>query len=110
MATGSIGSFVPGRGANQMQETVLEVRVPTHLLAFGLNRDGIQHRLPEWIVFSLFQEGRVSSGKAAQLLGMDRVAFLVLLRTRGIAYIDYSPEELAEEFSASERFTSAILP
>lgn len=51
---------------------------------------------------SLFTESRISSGKAAQLLRLTRVEFLRLLRLRGVAYIDYTPEELAEEFDAVE--------
>jgi predicted HTH domain antitoxin len=47
-------------------------------------------------------EGRISSGKAARLLNLSRVEFLALLRARGIAYINYTPDELAEEFAAVE--------
>jgi predicted HTH domain antitoxin len=51
-------------------------------------------------VLSLFTEGQISSGKAARLLNITRVEFLALLRTRGIAYINYTPDELEEEFAA----------
>ena len=53
-------------------------------------------------MLSLFVEDRVSSGKAARLLNISRVAFLDLLRVRGIAYVDYTADELAEEFEAVE--------
>lgn len=82
-----------------MAETAFEVRVPT-VLQFGIDQGEIQRRLNEWLVLSLFTDGQISSGKAAQLLGITRVEFLALLRTRGIAYINYTPEELADEFSA----------
>ena len=58
--------------------------------------------MKEWLVLSLFTEGHISSGKAAHLLNISRVDFLDLLSARGIAYINYSPEELAEEFAAVE--------
>jgi predicted HTH domain antitoxin len=35
-------------------------------------------------------------------LGIDRVEFLAMLRSRGIAYLNYTPEELAEEFEAAK--------
>jgi len=54
----------------------------------------------EWLVLSLFKDERISSGKAAQLLGITRIEFLALLRRRGIAYVDYSPDEVAEELAA----------
>ena len=83
-----------------MTETTFEVRVPSTLLQFGIDQHEIQRRLNEWLVLSLFTDGHISSGKAARLLDMSRVAFLALLRQRGIAYINYTPDELAEEFAA----------
>lgn len=85
-----------------MREATIEVRVPTNLLGFGLDQDQIEHRVTEWLVLSLFTESRISSGKAAKLLGITRIEFLHLLQLRGIAYIDYTAEELAEEFDAVE--------
>jgi len=34
------------------------------------------------------------------LLGIPRVEFLNLLRKHKVAYLDYTPQELAEEFEA----------
>jgi predicted HTH domain antitoxin len=56
----------------------------------------------EWLVLSLFTEERISSGKAARLLNISRIEFLALLRVRGIAFIDYTDDELPEEFEAVE--------
>lgn len=83
-----------------MADTAFEVHVPEPLLRFGYNPDEIQRRIPEWIVLSLYSEGRISSGKAAQLLNINRIEFLALLNSRGIAYLNYTPEELVEEFAA----------
>jgi predicted HTH domain antitoxin len=85
-----------------MVETSFEIQVPKSLLQFGLNQAEVQRRVTEWLVLSLFTEGRISSGKAANLLKMSRIEFLALLRARGIAFIDYTPDELAEEFAAVE--------
>lgn len=83
-----------------MRDAIFEVRVPADLLEFGFDQDHIQRQVNQWLVFSLFTEGHISSGKAAKLLRLSRVEFLTLLRQRGIAYIDFSPEELTEEFEA----------
>jgi predicted HTH domain antitoxin len=85
-----------------MTETAFEVRVPAPLLQFGPDQSEIQRRVTEWLVLSLFTEGHISSGKAARLLNISRVEFLALLRTRGIAYINYTTEEMAEELEAVE--------
>ena len=96
-----IGAPVSQR-RNGMRETTFEVHVPADLLDFGLGRDEIQRHVTEWLVLSLFTDGHVSSGKAAKLLDITRVEFLRLLRRRGVAYIDYSAEELEDEFKAVE--------
>ena len=83
-----------------MSETTIEVRVPDSLMQFGFDQKEIQRRVTEWLVLSLFSEGHISSGKAARLLGITRIDFLTLLRSRGIAYINYTSEEMTEEFEA----------
>ena len=83
-----------------MLETTFEIRIPTPLVRLGFDQDRVQQRVAEWAVLSLFTEGRISSGKAAKLLNMNRIAFLALLRSRGIAYVNYDSDELAEEFAA----------
>ncbi len=85
-----------------MTEATFTIQIPTPLLRYGFNQDSIQQRIIEWLVFSLFTEGYISSGKAARLLNMSRIEFLALLRARGIAYLNYTPEELSEEFAAVE--------
>ena len=84
-----------------MSETTLEIRVPTPLLQLGIPREDVQRRVVEWLVLSLFTDERISSGKAARLLEISRVEFLALLRQHGIAYINYSEDELAEEIDAA---------
>ena len=87
-----------------------EVQIPTELLSYGFQPDDIQNQVTEWLVLSLFKDGRVSSGKAARLLGLTRIEFLALLRRRGMAYIDFSPAELAEEFAAAKSLPVGAKP
>jgi predicted HTH domain antitoxin len=55
-----------------MADTIFQIRAPTALLQFGLDQKEVQRRLMEWLVLSLFAEGRISSGKAARFLNMPR--------------------------------------
>jgi len=80
----------------------VQVQLPSSLLKLGLSKDDIQERIAEWVVLLLFTEGRISSGKAAHLLDISRLDFLSLLKARGIAYINYSSEELNEEIDAAK--------
>ncbi len=45
----------------------------------------------------LFEMGRLSSGQAAQLAGVDRVTFLLELHRYGVAAIDLDEDELRED-------------
>ena len=83
-----------------MNEAIFEVRIQPNLLKFGFDQAKIQHNINAWLAISLFTEGILSSGKAGEILGITRIEFLDLLRKRGIAYLDYSEQELDEEFSA----------
>ena len=89
-----------------MPESTFEVQLPSNLLQLGLSRDDIQQRISEWVALSLFTEGRISSGKAARFLNISRIDFLALLRRRGVAYINYSPEELSEEIDSASHIDS----
>lgn len=83
-----------------MTNTTLEIQLPAPLLRLGISREEISRCITEWLVLSLFVEGRISSGKAGQLLGISRIEFLVLLRKHSIAYVDYTEDELADEWQA----------
>jgi len=83
-----------------MTELTVEIHVPGAFSQLGFDRAEIQRRVIEWLALSSFTEGRISSGKAAKLLNISRVEFLDLLRARGIAYVNYSAEELQDEFAA----------
>lgn len=49
----------------------------------------------------LFELGRLSSGKAAQLAGMDRVSFLYELNRIGVPAINLRDEEVEAEIQAA---------
>lgn len=53
--------------------------------------------LKEAAVLELYREGRLSSGKAAEILGMDRFEFIRYAGKKGIPFIRITPEELEEE-------------
>jgi len=53
---------------------------------------------PGAMVVKLFEMKRISSGMAANLLGVDRVNFLLRLTDFGVAMIDLTEEELLSDF------------
>ena len=57
----------------------------------------------EMIVLELYRRGVISSGKAAEILGMPRMAFIAHACQLGIPYYRMTPEEWKAELEALER-------
>lgn len=89
-----------------MLETIFNVRIPNSLIDLGLTQEEIQRRVSEWLVFSLYAEGKISSGKAAGLMGISRIEFIKLLQTRGISFINYTEDEIKEELESAKKIPS----
>ena len=64
---------------------------------FGGNEKVFGREMYETAVVTWYDEGRISSGKGAELLGLSRAEFLELLFRHEVSPFQYSPEELAEE-------------
>lgn len=48
----------------------------------------------------LFEQGRISSGKAGKLCGMGRVEFLLAASRSGVPVVDMTEDEMTAEFSS----------
>ena len=57
----------------------------------------IQEAAREMIVLELYRRGTISSGKAAEVLGMPRLDFIRHASHLGIPYIDMTPDEWEAE-------------
>ncbi len=55
------------------------------------------------LALKLFEQGRISSGKAGRLCGMGRVEFLLTASRAGVPVVDLTVEDLAEEFAGCWR-------
>jgi len=60
-------------------------------------RRPVRQAARELIVLELYRQGDVSSGRAAELLGMPRRDFIRYASARGIAYFQLSEDELRKE-------------
>jgi predicted HTH domain antitoxin len=86
-----------------MSALKVEVELPRDLLAaLNIPESDLGRRVREWVVLELFQEGQISSGKAAEILGFSKARFLELLDQRDLPYHDASAEDLKRELAAAE--------
>jgi predicted HTH domain antitoxin len=64
-------------------------------------KEPVENAVRELIVMELYRRGRISSGKAATLLGMPRTEFIRFASQLGIPYLDMTPAEWTDEFQKS---------
>jgi predicted HTH domain antitoxin len=76
----------------------ITVNVPEDAVRlFGPNEQQFGREMYETAVVKWYAEGRISSGKGAELLEISRAAFLDLLFRHKVSPFQYTPEELGEE-------------
>lgn len=86
-----------------MSALKIEIELPRDLIAaMNIPEVDLGRRAQEWVVLELFQEGEISAGQAAEILGMPKLRFLDLLERRNLPYLDASPLELARDLAAAE--------
>jgi predicted HTH domain antitoxin len=87
--------------ASAMSSVKIEIEEPLAALLHQTNQP-VQQAGREMIVLELYRRGTISSGKAAELLGMERIDFIKHASRLGIPYIDMTEDEWAAEKAASE--------
>ena len=81
-----------------METEELKIRCPTGFeFAVHMTRDELEHHIRLMAALKMFELGKVSSGKAAELAGMSRIDFLETCGRYRISVYNYSPNEVKEE-------------
>jgi predicted HTH domain antitoxin len=84
-----------------MSSVKIEIDEPLAAILHQTNQP-VQQAGREMIILELYRRGTISSGKAAELLGMERIDFITHASRLGIPYIDMTEREWAAEKAASE--------
>lgn len=66
----------------------VDIEYPDEALASGLSEEQIRALAREALYVKLYEQGALSSGRAAQFLGITRWEFLDLLGAYGVSYFD----------------------
>lgn len=75
-----------------------DVPIDDELLALlGREGDDAIQALHEAAVLELYRRGSISAGRGAELLGLDKLAFIRWSGELGIPYFRIEPEELEQE-------------
>jgi predicted HTH domain antitoxin len=89
-------------GASVMESTILDLGgdLSGFLAALG---QPVEQTAREMIVFELYRRSLVSSGKAAELLGISRLEFIQRASELGIPYFRFTEDEWQAEVAESKR-------
>ena len=91
-----------------MADTSIVLQIPfSKDLAALLGTEGqAAEKARELIILGLYQEGRISGGKAAELLGLTRLGFVSLLTRKGMDYFRLAPDEWADEVATVKAWSA----
>ena len=79
---------------------VIHVDLPESLLlSTGQSQEEFVRDAKFFVALKLFELGRISSGRAAEICGVPRVEFLLLAGRSGVPVADLDAEELRREFA-----------
>ena len=83
-----------------MQTYSIQVDYPENFPdALQTTPDAFEHEARMAMAVKLFEMDRLSSGMAAQLVGIDRVSFLLQLNQYGVPMMDSTIDELESDFA-----------
>ena len=81
------------------QTHVLSISYPQDLLlSLKESKESFEVEARLLLAVKLYEMGRVSTGLAAELAGMDRVSFMFALDHFGLSPIGVDPDELEQDF------------
>lgn len=79
---------------------VIHIDLPESiLLNTGQSHEEFVREAKFFVMLKLFELGRISSGRAAEVCGLPRVEFLLLASRAGVPVADLDAEELNREFA-----------
>lgn|GEM_PF-497680 len=97
------------QAANTQIPTGVTVRFPQALLVASREDPmQFQRRVMIYTLGPLYEQGRISSGLGAQVLGCDRREFYRLLSEHGFSVLDYAEDEQESEAESSRDLAARI--
>ncbi len=82
----------------------VEMEFPRDILGvLDVPENQIGNKLRELIVLELVRNGRISTGKGAEILNISKFEFIGILAKNDIPYFTESPEEMERRVAVAER-------
>jgi predicted HTH domain antitoxin len=98
-------------GDTDMSKIVFEVEVPNAIHGTQLEAkylDAAQKLFQEQTVVRLFEQGDISSGYAAEMLGITKQEFIKLLSKHGVSFFNFTDDEWRNELENVARVQAQL--
>jgi predicted HTH domain antitoxin len=82
---------------------IIEIAVPEEIIALLGSEDAVRKEAKEALVLDLVRRGKVSKGKAAELLGMSLWDLPELVAPYQIPWFSYHPEVLEKDLDTRRK-------
>jgi predicted HTH domain antitoxin len=82
----------------------MRLEIEVNVADDAADKAGLQEHLRKEAILALFADRRIPAGKAAHELGLERIAFMELLKKRGIPYVVYTADDWDSDAKALEEF------
>jgi predicted HTH domain antitoxin len=83
---------------------IIEIPVPDEIINLLGSEDAVRKEAREAFAFDLVRRGKISKGKAAELLGISLWDLPELIAQYQIPWFSYSPEELEKDLETLSKF------
>ncbi|MBE9571935.1 MAG: UPF0175 family protein [Proteobacteria bacterium] len=92
-----------------METEKIKIKYPSGFeIAVHMTKEEMEYHIRLMAALKMFELGKVSSGKAAQLAGMSRVEFLETCGRYRVSAFNYSPEEVEREIREDLQTTGLV--
>jgi predicted HTH domain antitoxin len=71
----------------------MKLEIEVNVADDAADKASLQERLRKEAILAIFSDRRIPAGKAAHDLGLERIAFMELLKQRGIPYVIYTADD-----------------
>ena len=82
----------------------MKLEIEVNVADDAADKAELQEHLRKEAILALFADRKISAGKAAHELGLERLAFMDLLKLRGIPYVIYTAEDWESDARAIDEF------
>lgn len=82
----------------------MEFEMPSEILNYiSVNDSDYKDKVKQLMIYALVKEGKISFGKGAQILGINKINFITALGSLGIPYFDGDITEVENDLKTLDR-------